>query len=137
MAYQGRSIRAAVLTAVAIVYWAAMFAGTHWPVGPHVQPNKYALFDDLQHFVAFGGLALLLCGAGWAHGLGGWRLAGLVLATIAVYGVIDELTQGLVPRRVPSVSDWLANMLGAGLGVATFVCCRAIWRFFAPSQPET
>jgi len=101
-------------------YWLAMFAGTHWPIAPDPQriPNS---LDKLQHLTAFAGLALLLCTSGAAWGFSTRQLLLGVLGLIAVYGVFDELTQAFVPHREPDIRDWLANMLGAGLGATLFL----------------
>jgi VanZ family protein len=115
--------RSAVVVVIAVVtacYWLAMFVGTHLPVtlDPFQNPNS---LDKLQHLTAFAGLSLLLCGLGTAWGGAMPRLAFIVLGLIALYGVVDELTQAFVPHRQPDVRDWLANMVGAGLGIAVFL----------------
>jgi VanZ family protein len=114
-----RSIIVAVLLAITAVYWLGMFVGTHLPVTPDPTriPNR---LDIVQHLAAFAGLALLLCLAGAARGVSPRLLPLAVLGIIAVYGVLDELTQMLVRDRQADVIDWLADMLGAGLGIAAF-----------------
>ena len=110
-------IAVAALTAC---YWLAMFVGTHWPIAP--DPNRIPnSLDKLQHLTAFAGLALLLCTSGAAWGFSTRQLLLGVLGLIAVYGVFDELTQAFVPHREPDIRDWLANMLGASLGVSIFL----------------
>ena len=117
-------IALALLTAI---YWLGMFVGTHLPVTP--DPNEtHSSFDKVQHLSAFAGLALLLCLAGAAWGVATQRLVALVLGLIAIYGMFDELTQALVPNREPDLRDWLANMLGAGLGIAVFLCSTSLIR---------
>src|SRR5262245_964562 len=115
--------RSAVVVAIAIVtacYWLAMFVGTHLPVtlDPIQMPNP---LDKVQHLSAFAGLSFLLCGLGAAWGGAMPRVAFIVLGLIAVYGVVDELTQSFVPFRQPAAGVWLANRVGAGLGIAVFV----------------
>lgn len=104
---------------LALGYWLAMFIGTHLP-GTPVPPQPERSWDKLAHVTAFAGLALLLCLAG-ALWLGASpRLLAAVLGLLALYGVMDEATQRFLPYRAPDVDDWLANMLGAGLGLSLF-----------------
>ncbi len=68
------------------------------------------------HLVEFGVLAIL-----WYRALAPSPTAvplAFVLAT--VYGGLDELRQGLVPNRVPALSDVMVDSLGALLGLAAW-----------------
>jgi VanZ family protein len=107
------------LSLVTALYWLGMFIGTHLPVVP--DPNQVLnSLDKLEHLSAFAGLAILLCSAGTASGVSTLRLRLWVIGLIAVYGAFDERTQAFVPHREPDVRDWIANMLGGGLGIAAF-----------------
>jgi len=120
-----RSKLAFVIAVVAALYWLAMFVGTHLPVVP--DPNKVPnSWDKLQHLSAFAGLAVLLCAAGAAWDIPTRRLLMTVLGIIAVYGLFDELTQAFVPHREPDLYDWVANMLGAGLGISVYLVSRQL-----------
>jgi VanZ family protein len=124
-----RSIRATVLTVVALLYWSAMFVGTHLPPATGGSPYTSSLpLDKAAHLAAFAGLAVLLCAAGAAQGVRERTLFTAVIVSIAIYGVIDEWTQGWVPGRQRDFRDWLANMLGAGLGIAAFSLIHGLFR---------
>jgi VanZ family protein len=43
------------------------------------------------------------------------------LAAASAWGALDEAHQILTPRRTPDVRDWLADSLGALVGVAVFL----------------
>ncbi|WP_425619489.1 VanZ family protein [Anatilimnocola sp. NA78] len=70
---------------------------------------------------------MLLC---WAYSA--WRpnhplgFIGCFFA-IAVYGAVDEITQGLIPGRSPDVFDWIADVGGAALGVGWMFLVAAFW----------
>ena len=66
-------------------------------------------WDKLAH-----GLAYLAMGWLWCKATG--RL-GLAWAICAVYGLSDEWHQSMVPGRVTDLGDWVADGLGAALGV--------------------
>ena len=51
--------------------------------------------------------------------------AALVIA--AVFGIIDELYQGLIPGRTAAFADWLADAAGAALGCALFAMRKRLW----------
>lgn len=52
------------------------------------------------------------------------------MAIVAVLGAVDEIYQGFVPQRTPSVADWVADVAGAALGA--WIATR--WRG-RPSTP--
>jgi hypothetical protein len=98
----------------------------HWMVAVfgHLAPGASpGLLDaahigarKIGHLVEFGVLAVLWCRA-LAPSPRAVPLA-FVLAT--VYGGFDELRQGLVPNRVPAVTDVMVDSLGALLGLAAW-----------------
>jgi VanZ family protein len=112
-------------TAVLLVYWLALAAGTHLPnyaVGP-VQYN-----DKLAHFVAYAGLAFLLCWA-WTTRRPLMPLGPVFALVVAsLYGIVDELTQLLVPGRSGEFRDWLADTLGATIGIGAFLVIALVSR---------
>ena len=103
---------------------AAIFGASSLPTLPRVVRDTS---DLLLHFLAYAGLALLVIRA-VASGRwdrltrGSWYRA---WAITAGYGVTDEIHQWFVPGRYSSVSDWIADALGA----ATALGAAAIaWR---------
>lgn len=71
--------------------------------------------DLVVHGVGYAALAASLA---WAERAGD-RAATLRLAAVAVaFGAVLELLQGPVPGREPAVADLVANVVGAGVGVA-------------------
>jgi len=76
------------------------------------------VWDKALHCIEYGGLALLLCRALLGEGIG-WSAA-LVMALVATsaYGASDEWHQSFTPGRSPDVRDWMADSLGAAIGLA-------------------
>lgn len=95
------------------------------PIGVHAAA---AANDKVQHATAFFGLGVILCGAyeAWRPN----REAGYfaVFLAIAVYGGIDEFTQGFVSNRQSDFRDWLADLGGAALGVGLMFLVASFWR---------
>src|SRR5438552_232522 len=118
-----RSLATAIVAIITAIYWAVIFAGTHWPTDPVPPAAKTWLdrMDKPEHAIAFGGLAVLLCSAGTLSGISAGRLAWSVPAIVAVYGAFDELTQAFVRNRQTDLVDWLFDILGAAAGVALFL----------------
>lgn len=83
--------------------------------------------DKLAHLGVFAVLAFLLCAAGTAFRHPPRRVVAAVFAIVAAYGAFDEVTQQLVPNRVSDFQDWIADMLGAGIGITAFVIAREAW----------
>ena len=106
------------------LFWLALFAGTHIPKPPDVLPPSGG--DKLAHFGGYLVLAFLLATA--------WQLAGgiltrrhLVIAWIAAlgYAAFDEVTQILVGRDC-EILDWIADAVGAMVGLLLFVALRKL-----------
>jgi putative peptidoglycan lipid II flippase len=114
---------------VLIVYWLALAAGTHWP--RLALPGQDAVvfgLDKWLHALAYAGLVLLLLasGPGRRGGRASMRLA-CVLA-VAVYIVVDELTQPLVPGRTYAGDDLVASYLGLAGGLGSWALGRWLRR---------
>jgi len=116
---QRTKIALVALTIVGL-YWLLLFVGTHIPLKPG-KNQAPAGRDKVQHCVAFAGLAFLLCTAGAIDGRYRRALVPRVLLLIAVYAAADEWTQQFVPSRQSDLSDWIADMVGAGLGLSVFL----------------
>ncbi|MFV1967017.1 MAG: VanZ family protein [Pirellulaceae bacterium] len=104
---------------ILVMYWIALFLGTHLPVRGVSTVN-----DKTLHFLAFAGLSFLLA---WAVAAfrPTWRLLVFVLVITVTYGAFDEVTQMLVPRRHADIWDWMANIVGGSVGIACYLICLA------------
>ncbi|HRK30569.1 MAG TPA: VanZ family protein [Tepidisphaeraceae bacterium] len=96
------------------VYWLIAFSGTHLP-GNALPTRPWG--DKLDHMAGYLILGLLLCL--WLGLSRPWiRYAPLwALALAIAYGALDEITQPIV-YRVADVGDWIADSIGATVGVA-------------------
>jgi VanZ family protein len=112
------------LAGVALIYWAFIFFLTHVPgSGGRGIPGA----DKVVHFLAYFGLAVLIGAAAvlW-RGSSRSLLIGVWLL-VAGYGIVDELSQTLVPGRTCSAADWLADALGGLAGILlVFACSRRL-----------
>jgi VanZ family protein len=70
--------------------------------------------DKLVHAVLFAVLMWLASHAQRTEG-GAARIRWSLVATLAVFATLVELSQALVPGRVPDGLDWMANLTGIGL----------------------
>ena len=102
------------LVVVLSAYWIAMYVGTHVPKVPQVLAEQG---DKLLHMGAYGGLAFLLIVWFGSRRPVSFRKIGLLWLLIAAYGIFDETTQPLFGRHA-EVADWLADIVGAALGLA-------------------
>ena len=103
-----------VLAVVVACYWAGMFVATHVPIRTTPVGDRYSL-DKIEHLTAFATLAALLNALAAAIGLKSWNHSAAIVCFVAVYAMVDEATQ--VSPRQPEVLDWLADVIGATLGV--------------------
>jgi VanZ family protein len=82
------------------------------------------VWDKLQHVLAY--LALAVTG-GVAFS-GGHRLSRLAIGLLILGGTLEAL-QGLVPGRVVSFGDAVANAIGVALGLAIARIVGRRWHF--------
>ena len=127
MASAHDSIRTARwVTIILVVYWLAMFVGTHIPTSLPQLPGSN--LDKVVHFLAYSGLALLIALNWQIHGGHlGIRHYVLVWILLAAYAALDEWTQ-LPVGRDGNPYDWLADITGSAAGLAIFHAIRP-WLF--------
>lgn len=112
------------------VYWLVLLLIMHVPLEREEQylEATYIDGDKLTHFGAYGLFAALLC---WAfderrqlypEARPRTRLIGLlgVIVLLAVYGIIDELTQPWTGRDC-NLPDYIADVTGAAMGTIVYV----------------
>ncbi len=122
-----------IATVLLILYWLAIFTGTHWP---RVSLPRIDNIDKVFHCVGFAGLAFLMA---WAipTQIGKPRWNVLIAAVVCVsYAAIDEFTQ-IPVGRTADVADWMADCLGVLLGLTAYLVTRTLlWRHlqFSPAQ---
>ena len=119
---------------VLIVYASLFpFEGWRWPPGVAIWdllqlrwPRYFIAFDIASNLLGYAPLGLLICLARLRHGA--TVLAAMASALLLGAGLsyAMELTQHLMPRRVPSLLDWALNFGGVALGVLMAVLVQAM-----------
>ena len=102
---------------VVSVYWLAIFIASHVPLAPKETETHG---DKLFHFGAFAVLAYLIA---WYQGqLGAITRASylVIFAVVAIYGAFDEWSQTLVQGRSAELLDWIADIVGALVGLIAY-----------------
>lgn len=117
---------ARLLTALALLFWLALFVATHLPDTPDVVTAGG--LDKACHFAAFAALAFLTCWAVSSRRRLTPAVYLAILALLAVYAAVDELLQAPIPHRSPDPLDWLADVAGAACGALAFFLCAAVGR---------
>lgn len=116
-------VRLAVLLLAA--YWLLIFAGTHLPTLPAIGED---VSDKTKHFLAFFGLGLLLCYVSTRPP--SFRRFATVAVIAIVYGIVDELTQKLVPGRHCDPYDMLADAAGALTAIVLYATASVTYHRF-------
>ncbi len=120
-------------TCVLVVYWLAMFTGTHIPKVPDIGVR---VPDKVLHASAFFGLTMLLC---WViqtrHSV--WKKFAIAFVLAALYAVFDEFTQGFVRGRSPDVRDFAADMLGCIAAIVLYATARKLIPAWTVNEPKT
>ena len=73
--------------------------------------------DKLVHVALYATLGWLTARALRADGLVRGSAVALALAALAAFGGVDELHQSLIPGRGADPFDWLADVIGAAVGL--------------------
>ena len=100
-----------------ILYWIMLFTATSLPAA---NLPSVAISDKIKHFGAFFGLSVLLSLTLLYQNKNllfknYFLAAALVISSI--YGLLDEIHQSFVPGRNSEFLDWIADSLGAAVGV--------------------
>ena len=100
-----------------IIYWIMLFTATSLPAA---NLPSVAISDKIKHFGAFFGLSVLLSLTLLYQNKNllfknHFLAAALVISSI--YGLLDEIHQSFVPGRNSEFLDWVADSLGAAVGV--------------------
>jgi VanZ family protein len=113
-----------------VVYWTVMTIATHWPLPPRLL--RLQISDKLVHLAMYFVLAALACVnvALWRRL--GWRQAAMLLAAVAAWAVLDELTQPMF-GRYGDVPDWVADLIGATMAVGLLTVVAPL--LVRPRQP--
>jgi len=93
--------------------------------GSSALPGVPDMWDKLVHAVVYGVFGILCLRAthgGFSRPRPGPTLAALCLAV--AYAALDEWHQSSVPGRYPSVADWVADVVGIGLGYASVLLLK-------------
>ena len=110
--------RTKVLVIPLVIYWLIILIGTSLPADSFA--DSIELSDKVKHFVAYMGLAVIL-GLN-LHFQERWKLARNFYIVITfficvTYGVVDEFHQMFIPNRFAEFFDWVADSLGALVGI--------------------
>lgn len=101
---------------VAVALWLALQVTLTSLPGKAIPVALPHPLDWAGHFGLYGGLGALVARAA---ALRGWPLRRLVWAGVllSAWGALDELHQLFIPDRSAEVGDWLADTVGASLGL--------------------
>ncbi|OYU98635.1 MAG: teicoplanin resistance protein VanZ, partial [Burkholderiales bacterium PBB5] len=119
----------------AVIVYASLFPfeGWRWPPGvPAWQllrlpwPRYFIPFDITSNLLAYAPLGFLVALTRLRHGAAPVAAGASALLAGVGLSYAMELTQHLLPLRVPSALDWLLNSAGAALGAATTFATRRL-----------
>ena len=88
-------------------------------------PRQLSPYDKLVHFSMYAVLAALLTRY-VLDGRVAVRAAIVSVACVTAFGAADEWHQRFIPGRSTEFADWVADTLGAVVGVAVVVSVHAV-----------
>ena len=77
--------------------------------------------DQLLHFAEYAIFGLLLARAVRYWLAVPYQILYLTLVLVAAFAALDEAYQSLIPERISSVRDWLADLLGAMVAASAYL----------------
>ena len=83
-----------------------------WSPRPPVAVSSQDWLGHGAGFAVLGALLVLAAGAGRRA-----KVVAIALVVALVWAAISEVGQALVPGRTVSLTDWLADVVGGGLGL--------------------
>lgn len=127
-----KSIKDRAPMLVLAAYWLALVIGTHLPADQ--VPYGFSAIDKSVHFVAYAGLTILLAFTIYRmRPVKHWEI--YLFIGLSLFGALDEYTQGFV-GRMPDVLDWIADIFGIGIGLASFLFAAAWWKNRRPMASQ-
>jgi VanZ family protein len=117
---------------VLVLYWLALFTGTHLPSMPAITPK---VSDKLLHFCGFFGLAFLLC---WVIPTRDKPVRKFVFVALVAlsYAAFDEISQGFVRGRVADIRDFAADAAGIFSAIAFYATARKLFPQYSSSPSD-
>ncbi|WP_166825964.1 VanZ family protein [Thalassoroseus pseudoceratinae] len=107
---------------VVLIYWIGVFSLTHVPMPD--TPSSIPHADKIAHFAFYTGLSFLL--AAWLS-VGGTTSVLKVFFVCVSYAAFDELTQIPIPTRSGDWRDWIADAVGAIVGIVAWSFLKKRW----------
>ncbi|TWU24030.1 VanZ like family protein [Novipirellula galeiformis] len=120
-------IRLAVLALVG--YWLLIFVLTHLPA-ESLKPPK--VNDKLAHFLAYGGLGMLMCYVTTSDRV--IKRFGSIAAIGMTYAALDEYTQSFVEGRYSDPYDFLADAAGLCTAILVYATLRGVFSLWKKSR---
>lgn len=116
MLYNPNNIQRKLIYTALVVYWIILLMLTSLPSSslPDID-----ISDKWEHFLAYAVLTILLTSALLVQEKSMYlKKSAFILAVLfaALYGLLDELHQMLIPGRNCSLLDWIADFTGALIG---------------------
>jgi hypothetical protein len=106
-----------LFTVILIFYWVSIFVATHIPVPGWTR--KMGVSDKTMHFVAYMVLTLLLWLGTSFEKKADWKKIRpwLLLTTVILYGLADELLQHFSVERSVDIQDFTADVVGSAVAM--------------------
>ena len=119
MTFPGSRLRRLV-DFLTLAYACILELATHWPYDPAAYlrmmlRTERPPFDKTLHFVAYAILAGLLWACARLRGMATLRATLAVMAAVAVWAAVDEVTQPFFYRAADPL-DWVYDIVGAAIG---------------------
>lgn len=122
-----------LLSLATVCYAVVLVIATHYPKPQEILLRLGAggTSDKTQHVVAYAVLGLLAAATLGASGR--WKLGNVLalMAALALFGCVDEVTQPLFARHADAL-DWLSDCAGILAGVLAAAAGMAL---FGPRRP--
>ncbi len=117
-----------------VAIWAIIILiATSVPVVEITRSVPVPWMDKLVHGAMYAVLGWLVGSALWVSGRRGPLAIGVALVAIAAFAAGDELHQHWLPGRAPMIGDWIADVIGATVGLSAGM---ATLRRVAPQSVE-
>jgi VanZ family protein len=99
-----------------LLLWTAVILAVSSVPGPTLLKVGFSVKDGLAHGIEYGVLGFLIYRLQRAEGRVGLAACCAAVVGGALLGGLDETYQRFIPGRVPSWTDYAADLAGSGLG---------------------
>lgn len=114
------------LPVLGVILYALLIIGLSSIPGHSLPDVKWLSHDKLIHLCEYMVFGFLVSAARAAYTPEAGRLYASTLLLAGIFAALDEAYQFVIPGRLPSIRDWVADVIGVAIGGLIYIA----WKYY-------